>query len=96
MRSDRIIFRRIYFYCEQKEKEIAFMLGCGIQPDLNDIAKEYKISYTDILSHFDANNLEKFSNYVNSMEKNIISLIEENGVKIQQYASVDEFVKMNS
>lgn len=87
--------RRIYYYCDENNPTVAFKLTCGIQADLDDISVDFGISGLDILSHFNAEKLADFAKQVKIAEHKIVSAIEENGVKIDSYATVEEFVQNN-
>lgn len=89
-------FKRIYHFCAQNESELAFSASCGVQTDLDEIAKDFKISGLVILTHFDANDLSAFSKKVKLAEERIVSAIKSSNVKLDAYSSVDEFILKNS
>jgi hypothetical protein len=89
-------FKRIYHFCTQNESALAFSASCGLQTDLEEIAKDFKISDLDILTHFDANDLSAFSKKVKLAEERIVSAIKSSNVKLDAYSSVDEFILKNS
>lgn len=89
-------FKRIYHFCDENKSALAFSESCGIQTDLEDIAKDFAIPELDILTYFDANDLSSYAKKVKLAENNIISAIKSNNIKIDIYSSVDEFISKNS
>lgn len=89
-------FRRIYHFCTQNDSNLAFRGICGIQSDLNDLARDYGISDLDVLASFDSGNLPAFFEKLKLAEKRIVEAITSNNIKIDEYASVDDFLAKNS
>lgn len=89
-------FKRIYHFCANNESELAFSASCSIQTDLDDIAKDFKISDLDIILNFDSNNLSDFEKKVKLAEERIVATIKSSNVEIDSYSSVDEFINQNS
>lgn len=89
-------FKRIYHFCANHDAALAFSACCGIQTDLDDIAKDFNLSNLDIISYFSADDLVHFANKVKQTEESIVAAIESNHVKIDSYSSVDEFIQQNS
>jgi tetratricopeptide (TPR) repeat protein len=89
-------FRRIYHFCFFIDPALAFSLSSGLQPDLNDLSKDFNISGLDILTWFDDTDLTAFAGQVKLAEDKIVSAINSSNVKIDSYLSVDEFLSRNS
>ena len=87
-------FQRLYYYCNNTMVEKAFSQGINLQCDLDNLASDFNIDL-DLLSSFNADNLMDYSAHAKSVENRIISAIEENGVRIETYPTVDDFLKMN-
>ena len=96
IRSVAYYFRRLYYYCNNNMPESAFHQSFGLQPDLDYLMSDFKISNLDLLSSFDADNLAGYAAHVKTIEQKIISAIEENGVTIESYPSVEDFLQKNS
>jgi len=89
-------FRRLYYYCDNNMPEMAFHQSFNLQSDLDYLMTDYNISDLDLLSFFDTGNLEAHKAHSKIVEQKIVSEIEENGVKIEEYSTVEEFVEKNS
>ena len=89
-------FRRIYHFCAQNDADLAFRGMFRIQTDLDELTTEYRLPDLDVLVYFDANDLAFFSEKLRLAEKRIIDAITSNGIKIDEYASVDEFIERNT
>ena len=88
-------WRRIYHFCESGDSISAFMWGCMLQEELGQVAEEYDIPEFDILSAYDAKNLNAFVNQATEAERGIVSAIEADGTKLDVYAGIDEFLEKN-
>ena len=88
-------WRRIYHFCETGDPVSAYLWACMLQEELMQVADEYKVPDLDILSSFDAGNLEAFVRNAEKSEFAIIRAIEADGAKLDTYVSIDEFVGKN-
>ncbi len=88
-------FKRVYHYCNEHNPTVAFTLTCGFQTDIDDISTDFGISGLDILSHFDVENLTDFAKQVKIAEQKIVSAIEDSGVRIDSYVTIEDFIKNN-
>ena len=88
----RTTWNRIYHYCGIRNGSAAFDDACNLQNELEIIGEEFGLSEMDLLGSFDLGNLEPFSLRAAELERKIIAAIEDNGVKIKRYGSLDEFL----
>lgn len=56
----RYTFRRIDYYCQQKDVFNAFVWGYNFQQEFDYIREEFGLEVMDIMSIFDSENLEAF------------------------------------
>lgn len=89
-------FRRLYYYCSNNMPEIAFHQSIGLQADLDYLSVDFHISDLDLLSSFDASDLADYAAHAKMIEQKIITAIEENGITIESYPTVDDFLQKNS
>lgn len=89
-------FRRIRHFCSQGDAFLAFRETCAIQADLDDLSRDFNLDGLSLLSRFDEKNLIKFSDEVHTVENIILDAITTHQIKIDSYASVDEFLSQNS
>lgn len=88
-------FRRIYHACEQNNPVEAFTNCCWFQADLDEIAGKYRIPGLSISAVFDPERLNWFAEQVKAAEERIVSAVSSAGVKIDSYASIEEFLRLN-
>jgi hypothetical protein len=89
-------WRRIYYWCEEKDMVRTFMWGCFLQSELDIVKEEFGLDEMDLLVKFNANDLMTFRKQAEAIESYIIEIIQGNGVKLDTYDSVDDFIKKNS
>jgi hypothetical protein len=103
----RTTWNRIYYYCEAGNGDAAFHDACNLQNELSIIGEEYDLfnsynveerfglSEMDLLGVFDAQDLAPLAKRATELEEVIISVIENHGVKIRRYETLDEFLSEN-
>ena len=88
----RTTLNRIYHYCSVNNSDAAFSDACNLQNELGIIAEEFSLEEMDLLGCFDSQNLKPLSLRAGELEKVIINEVENHGVKIRQYDTLDEFL----
>jgi hypothetical protein len=88
-------WRRVYHCCGIGDAATAFLWACMLQKELVDVAEEYNAPELDILSNFDAQNLNAFAARAAEAEQAIIKIITADGGTLDIYATVDEFLEKN-
>jgi hypothetical protein len=88
----RTTWKRIYYYCEIDNADAAFVDACNLQNELNIIKEDFALNEIDLLGYFDINDLKQFKQRAEVIEQMIVSIIEEQGIKIKRYDSLDEFL----
>ena len=73
----------------------AYLWCCFLQNEVDNVGAEFGIRDVDILSAFDAENLPAFRQRAECVEQEIVAAITANGVAIEAYPSVDEFLQKN-
>ncbi len=86
-------WREVYHWCDHNDPVKAFMRGCFLQSELDIVGEEFSLDGVDLLGSFDSTNLAAYRENAESLEKKIVSIIEENGVTVESYSTVDEFIK---
>lgn len=92
-----LTWRRLRFYCDTNNAEQALDDACYLQNELILIKDEYEIDKDkiDLLGYFDAEDLSSIQKRANELELYVIEQIENNGVRINKYDTVDEFLEKN-
>ena len=87
----RTTWNRMYYYCEEKNADAAFTDACNLQNELSIIADEFKLEELDLLGAFNTLDLGLLSKRAAELEEVIISAIEEQGIRICCYDTIEEF-----
>ena len=88
-------FRRIYYYCDQKDVFNSFAWGFHFQQEFDSIQAEFGLKPMDIMSVYNPKKLEPFRIRTEEIEQYIASEIRNHGVKLREYSSLEEFLKVN-
>ena len=88
-------WRRVRHFCGTGDTASAYLWGCMLQKELGEITHEYDIPFFDILSAFDAGNLNAFTANTDKAEQAIISAIKADDGRLDVYRTVDEFLEKN-
>ncbi len=89
-------WRRIYHFCDEKDAVGGFSWGSFLQSELDIVSEEFGLDEMDLMGVFKSDDLTAFRKRAETLQKEIASAIEQEGVKIEAYASVAEFVAKNS
>ena len=86
-------WRRVYHWYDANDHVNAYIWCCGLQNEVDEIAAKFGITDTDIMSAFDATDLAPFRKRAEAVEQNFRQAIADSGVKLDEYASIDEFLR---
>lgn len=89
-------WRRVYHWCDEKDVIRAFMWGCSLQYELDVVKEEFGLNELDLLGSFNADDMCAYRKQAEALEKQIVSVIEDHGVKLDAYASVEDFLAKNT
>lgn len=89
-------WRRIYHWCEQNDTVKSFIWGCGLQYELDIVKEEFGLDEMDLLGEFNAHDMSDFRKRAEDLEKYIVDIIEEHGVVLDAYSSVEDFLEKNA
>ena len=87
-----LTWRRIHFFCKSNMVEEAYTDACRLQEELIVIAQEFQIEELNLLDSFDVDSLTGLDLRSRKLEQIIRKIIEDNGIKINEYSSFDEFL----
>lgn len=88
-------WREVYHWCDRNDAVNAFMRGCFLQSELDIVAEEFGLEELDLLGSFSSDDLAGYRRQAENLEKEIISVIEKNGVSIESYDTVKDFLSTN-
>lgn len=85
-------WNRLAYFCANQDGDAAFREACQLQSELDIVGEEFMLGEMDLLGYFDLYNLEPLSRRASELEQNIVSAIENHGVKIKRYTTLEEFL----
>lgn len=88
-------WNKIYVCCDSGNAQLASISGTCLQYTLNMAAKENGLDEFDLMSAFNAKNLSQFKERALELQKEFVRIIESNGVTIEAYNTVEEFIEKN-
>lgn len=91
-----LTWRRIYHHCDTGEYQRVFPDAINLQHELNIIKEEFGLREMDLLGSFNADNLNGLKQRAQELEEYIISEIENHGVTINKYDTLEQFLENNS
>lgn len=89
-------WRRLYYHCDTKNYKRAFPDAIYLQNELNIIKEEFGLREMDLIGSFDWENLNPLKCRAQELEHYIISEIENHGVKLNKYDTLEDFLEKNS
>ncbi len=90
-----LTWRRIHFFCQNNMMEEAYSDACYLQEELIVIAEEFQIEELNLLDSFCADSLAGLDLRSQKLEQIIREILAKNGVGINEYSSIDEFLDAN-
>lgn len=91
-----LTWRRIYYHCDIENYERVFPDAINLQNELNIIKEEFGLREMDLVGCFDVENLSVFKQKAQELEQYIISEIENHGVVLNKYDTLEQFLAKNS
>lgn len=88
-------WRRVYYWCEKNDPVNAYIWCCNLQNEASEWGAKFGITDIDIFSSFKADDLAGFRRRVEYVESQFRKAIENNGVKLDEYKTVEDFLKAN-
>ena len=88
-------WRRVYHWCDQNDPINAYLWCCYLQSEVDEWGGKFGIANTDIFSAFSADDLSALRKRAEAVETEIRQTVENNGVVIEAYDSVETFLAAN-
>ena len=88
-------FRRLYWICDNQTPADAYYSSMSLQGDFDYLMKDFNLEGLDLLGAFDAGDIEGFKAHARTIEQRIVDAIETNGVEIEAYENVEDFIARN-
>ena len=91
-----LTWRRIRYFCKNGMVEKAYTDACYLQNELLYVAEEFDVEEMNLLDSFNADDLELLVLRADALEQEIRKILDEHGIVINEYASLDEFLEANA
>lgn len=91
-----LTWRRIRYFCKNNMVEKAYTDSCYLQNELLYITEEFGLEEMNLLDSFHADDLELLALRSNALELKIRHTLNEHGIVLNEYASLDAFLKANT
>jgi len=88
-------WRRVYHWCDMNDPINAYLWCCLLQSEIDEWGVKFGISDTDIFSSFKPDDLTEFRKRTAAIEAEFRQAIASSGVKLDEYSSVEDFLKAN-
>jgi len=88
-------WRRVYHWCDVNDHINAYMWCCMLQEEVDEWGSQFGITDTDIFSSFKPDDLVGFRKRAEAVEMKFRQAIADNGVVIDEYDTVEDFLKTN-
>jgi len=85
-------WRRVYHWCDENDPVNAYIWCCMLQNEVEEWGTKFGITDIDILGCYNASDLAGLRKQAEKIESNFRRAIEENGVKLDEYKTVDDFL----
>ena len=88
-------WRRVYHWCDMNDHINAYIWCCMLQNEVEEWGTRFGIANIDILGLYNANDLTVFRDQAETVEQNFKQAINDSGVKLDEYRTVEDFLKAN-
>ena len=85
----------MYHWCEANDPINAYIWCCNLQSEVDEWGGKFGITDVDIFRDFNSDDLSSFRKRAESVEKTFRQTMNANGVQIEEYDTVEEFLKVN-
>ncbi len=88
-------WNKITICCDNGNYQLAYISGVNLQSTLDWVTLEYGLHSYDLMSSYDAENLQHFKSKAIEIQNKFVELIEQKNGKIKEYSTVEDFIKAN-
>lgn len=88
-------WNKIYVCCDNGDAVLAYISGTCLQDVLNSVSDENDLKRFNLMGVYNSKNLLSFKQRAIEIQREFVKLIESNGVIIEEYSTVDEFIEKN-
>jgi len=88
-------WRRVYHWCDNNDPINSYLWCCMLQSEVSEWGEKFGINDVDILSSYNGNDLIGFRKQAEIVEEKFKQAIKRNGVKLDEYKTVEDFLQSN-
>lgn len=88
-------WRRVYHWCDEGDPVNAYIWCCNLQNEAEEWGTKFGITDIDIFSSFNVEDLLGFRKRAEFVEHKFRQAIYENGVNLDEYKTIEDFLKAN-
>jgi len=88
-------WRRVYHWCDENEPINAYIWCCMLQNEVDEWGTKFGILDIDLLGYYKSDNLMELRKQAEVVEHNFRQAIKKSGVKLDEYNTVEDFLKIN-
>ncbi|MDW7656199.1 MAG: DUF6088 family protein [Bacillota bacterium] len=88
-------WRRVYHWCDTNDPVNVYIWCCFLQNEVDEWGTKFGIIDTDIIGYFKADDLSSFRKRAETVEAKFQQAISTNDVKLDEYKTVEDFLKAN-
>ena len=88
-------WRRVYHWCEQNDAVNVYLWCCYLQDELLRMGPKHGIEDVDLYAAFDPDDLTALRRRAKSIEQKVLEAVKAQGISLDTYESVDEFLAKN-
>ena len=88
-------WRRVYHWCDVNDPVNAYIWCCNLQGEVDEWGGKFGIADIDIFGSFKSDDLAGFRKRAELVEQSFIQAIKDNGGQIDEYKTVEDFLKAN-
>jgi dGTP triphosphohydrolase len=88
-------WNKIYVCCDTGNAILAYISGTCLQYALDTAVEENGLNKFDLMSAYNSKHLNQFKDRAIKLQKEFVKMIEDNGVTIESYDNVEEFITRN-
>ena len=89
----RYTFRRLNYFCDQKDYMSAYEIGCYLQIEFDAIQREFGLQIMDLMGVFDAKDLTQLQVRGKALEDYVVQILKTQGIELKIYKDLEGFLE---
>lgn len=89
----RYTFRRLNYFCDQKDYISAYEIGCYLQIEFDAIQRKFGLQIMDLMGVFDAKDLTQLQARGKALEDYVVQILKTQGIELKIYKDLEGFLE---